>query len=264
VSGAPTPLDAAHAAEAAAPEDDAARLRFHERVLDAELVVPLAAEPRDGAIEPRVHDLSDGRFVLAFDRDDRLAAFLGAPVPFAALSGRSLAALLAERGIGIALNLGAPSAALLPPASVDWLARIAGVAAEQATGRIEALAPPGPVPAALLAGLGAKLAAMADVIEAAFLARARHSGGEERLLLALAGVPEPAQPAVSAAIAEAVRLAAEGAELDVLFPDAGSALLAAAARTGARLALPPPEDRRPVAPGADPDRPPRLRRKISG
>ena len=38
------------------------------------------AEAADGAIEPQVYDLSDGRFVLAFDRDERMAAFLDAPV----------------------------------------------------------------------------------------------------------------------------------------------------------------------------------------
>ena len=62
-----------------------------------------------------VYDLSDGRFVLAFDREERMAAFLDAPAPFAALSGRRLAALLDGRKLGLALNLGAPSATLLPP-----------------------------------------------------------------------------------------------------------------------------------------------------
>jgi len=257
VNGTATPLDAAHAAQEAAPDADGARLRFHERVLDAELVLPLAAEPAEGSIEPRVYDLSDGRFVLAFDRDERLAAFLGEPVPFAALSGRRLATLLAGRGIGIALNLGAPSATLLPPASVDWLARMVGSAPEASHARIEAVSPPGPVPDALLGGLGTKLAAMAGVVEAAFLARATHAGGGARLTLLLAGVPGAARPAVSAAVAETVRLA-EAADLDVLFVGDGSPLLAAAARTGARLAL-PRLDRRPAAPGSDPDRPPRLR-----
>jgi SseB protein N-terminal domain len=259
VSGPQTPLDAAHAAQAAAPEDGGARLRFHERVLDAELVVPLVAEAAEGAIDLRVYDLSDGRFVLAFDRDERLAAFLDEPVRFAALSGRRLAALLEGRGIGIALNLGVPSATLLPPASVDWLARMAGAPPEQTLKRIDAVAPPGPVPSALLVGLGTKLAAMADVIEAAFLARAAHAGGETRLLLFLAGVPEPARPAVSAAVAEAVRFATGAEEVDVLFADVASPHFAAAVRHGARLALPRPADRRPPAPGTDPDRPPRLR-----
>ncbi|MEO1789403.1 MAG: SseB family protein, partial [Pseudomonadota bacterium] len=42
-----TPLDIAHVAMEAAPEDDAARLRFYERLVDAELVL-LLAEDADG------------------------------------------------------------------------------------------------------------------------------------------------------------------------------------------------------------------------
>jgi hypothetical protein len=257
-----TPLDAAHAAQAAAPDDEAARLRFHERVLDAELVLPLRAEAGDGAIDLAVYDLSDGRFVLAFDREERMAAFLDAPAPFAALSGRRLAAMLDGRGIGLALNLGVASATLLPPASVDWLARMAAAAPQPMSARIRALSPPGEVPAPLLAGLATKLAAMAATVEAAFLARATHESGETRLLVVLAGVPDPARPGVAAAVAEAVRFAQNAPPLDVLFLDPGSPLLAAAARNGARLTVPHPA--KPPVPGTDRNRPPRLRRAEAG
>jgi len=40
-----TPLDTAHAAMMAAPENDAARLRFYERMADAELYLLLEAAP---------------------------------------------------------------------------------------------------------------------------------------------------------------------------------------------------------------------------
>ena len=85
------------------------------------------------------------------------------------------------------------------------------------------------MPAALLVGLGTKLAAMADVVGSAFLARATHESGETQLLVALAGVPEPARASVAAAVAEAVRIANDAAALDVLFVDAGTPLFAAAA-----------------------------------
>ena len=99
---------------------------------------------------------------------------------------------------------------------------------------------------------------MAGVVEAAWLARASLAGGETRLLLALAGVPGPAQAAVSSAVAEAVRFAGD-ADLDVVFAEAGSPLLASAARSGTPLPLPRPGGQRGVGPGMDPDRPPRLR-----
>ncbi len=254
-----TLLDLAHAAHEADPEDDALRLRFHERLLDAELMLPVAGENEGedgGAVAPRVFDLSDGRFVLAFDRDERLAAFLEAPTPFVALSGRRLVAGLAGRGIGIALNLGAPSAALLPAAAVDWLAEIAAAPTEPAPQRPAGFLRPRDVPARLLAALGPKLGAMAGVVAAAHLVATDRGG----LVLALAGVPEGARDGVAAAVAEAVRLGglAEG-WLDVAFPEAGSPAAEAAARVGARLDLPVPKETPPAGPGMDPARPPRLR-----
>lgn len=246
-----TPLDAAFRA-AEAGDDAAARLRFHERVLDAELMVPLAAEA-EAALAPRVFDLADGRFVLAFDRDERLAEFFGAPTEFAALSGRRLVAMLAGRGVGVALNLGAPSATLLPGAAVDWLAEMAAQAPEVREGRLAGLRVPD-VPEALRAALAAKLAAMADAVGGAFLVAS--DGG---LVLALVGVDEAARSGVAAAIAEAVRFTEGAGGLDVAFVEAGGPAAEAVARAGLRLDLPAAEAESRPGPGMDPARPPRLR-----
>ena len=48
-----TPLDQAHAAMEAAPEDDAARLRFFERLADSELFILLDKEPEGDRIAGR-------------------------------------------------------------------------------------------------------------------------------------------------------------------------------------------------------------------
>ena len=252
-----TPLDAAFRAQEADP-DPALRLRFHERVLDAELLVPLAAAAGD-TLDPQVFDLEDGRFVLAFDRDDRLADFVGAPTDFAALSGRRLAPMLAGRGIGIALNLGAPSATLLPAAAVDWLAAMVRPGPEARDGRLAGPTVPD-VPEALRAALAAKLAAMADAVATAHLVAASDSGGPAGAVLVLAGVPEAARRGVVAAVAEAVRFTAEAPEIDLVFVEPGSPAAAAAARAGLRLDLPArPGGPAASGPGTDPARPPRLR-----
>lgn len=256
-----TPLDLAHAAHDANPENPTLRLRFHERILDSELIVPLDAPPEGEHLRPSLFALSDGPVVLAFDRDDRMAEFLGKPAEFAALSGRRLVTLLAGRATGLALNLGAPSAALLPPEAVDWLARIAAEAVPEADARARDIGPPGIVPRALLDALGPKLAAMADRLESAHLVSARLGEGPTVLLLALTGVPEPARAATAAAVAEAVRFSGlDEAALDVAFPASGAPLATGVARVGLRLELPPPES---PAPKSVADRkagaPPRLR-----
>jgi hypothetical protein len=252
-----TPLDAAYRAQASDP-DPVLRLRFHERVLDAELLLLLAEEAAGDRLRPEIFALAEGRFALAFDRDDRLAAFVGAPAPFVALAGRRLVALLAGQGVGIGLNLGAPSAILLPGASVDWLAGMARDAPQAAAERLRSVAAPAEVPPGLIAALGPKLAAMADVVATAHLVEARLAGGTG-LLLALGGVPDGAREAAAAAIAEAVRFSGLDGGLDVTFLDPGTPAHAAVARVGMRFELPrdtPPARR---GPGMDPERPPRLR-----
>lgn len=256
-----TPLDAAHRAMEAAPGDDAARLRFHERVMDAELFVLLEEEAEDDRIRPRVFEVEDGPLVLAFDRDDRLAAFLDAPAPYAALAGRRLAALLAGRGIGIVLNAGASSEAMLTAAAIDWLAADGASATPDAALPRE-VAPPNAAAPELVAALAAKLAAMTGMLGPAWLATLRLADGTERLALAVADAPEAARPAIAEAIAEALRFSGlDGAGLDVTFLEADAPARAAFDRVGLRFDPPPPPapPDPPRAPGSDPDRPPRLR-----
>jgi len=66
-----TPLDQAHAEMEANPQDDTARLRFYDRLAAAELFLMLTEEPRGAQVSPRFFDVTGGRFVLAFDREER-------------------------------------------------------------------------------------------------------------------------------------------------------------------------------------------------
>ena len=120
-----TPLDTDHAAMEAAPEDNARQLRFYQRLAESELYLLLTDEPQGDDISPEIFDVADGRFVLAFDRADRLAQFAGRAVPYVALPGRVLAQMLAGQGVGLGLNLDvAPSAMLIPAEAVAWLNQI--------------------------------------------------------------------------------------------------------------------------------------------
>ncbi|MEC7297631.1 MAG: SseB family protein, partial [Pseudomonadota bacterium] len=59
-----TPLDTAHAAMEAAPDDDAARLRFYERLADSELFLLLTEEVSGDQISPDLFELPDATFAL--------------------------------------------------------------------------------------------------------------------------------------------------------------------------------------------------------
>ncbi len=261
-----TDLDRAHAAMEAAPEDDAARLRFYERVADAELFLMLTEEPAGDAIAPALFDLEDGRFVLAFDREERLSAFAEGPVPYAALPGRVIARTLAGQGVGLGLNLGvAPSAFLMPAEALAWLAGTLDLAPGAAEARPVAYGAPAGLPDTLLNALDAKLARLAGLAARAHLVAVTYEDGARGHLLAFEGARAGAEAALAKAVSEALVFSGiEAGAVDVTFLAAGDPALAALARQALSFDLPEPvretaQVLAPEAPGMDPSRPPKLR-----
>ncbi|MBY6164027.1 SseB family protein [Mameliella alba] len=258
-----TELDRAHAAMEAAPEDDAARLRFYDRLATSELFLMLTEEPRGDNISPELFDLGDARFVLGFDREDRLSGFAGRVVPYAALSGRALAGMLAGQGIGLALNLeAAPSQILLPPEALAWLAETLGQGPQQAEARpVEVRTPR--VPESLVTALDARLATGAGLARKAYLAEVVYEDGSRGHLLGLTGAVPGAEHALAGAINEALVFSGlEAGALDVTFLSDSDSLTAELARVALRFDLPEPQAPNRVerlAPGADPEKPPILR-----
>ena len=249
-----TPLDRAHA-RAEATGDPADRLAFWERLAEAELSLLLDAETAGDTVTPRLFEVEGASYALAFDLAHRLSAFAGA-APTATLSGRALARLLAAESLGLGLNLDdAPSAQLIEPASVAWLAATLAEAPVEDAARIEEVGPPGALPDRLLTALDAKLPLMAGLARAAYLAGVRYEGGARSHVLAFLDAVPGAEPDLARAVNEAlVFTGLDAGTLDVTFVRAAQPLSAALARHGLRIELP-----EPVRAAPDPDAPPRLR-----
>jgi len=146
-----TPLDSAHATMEAAVDDAAARLQFYERLADSELFILLSAEANGDQIEPDLFEVEGVSYVLVFDRETRLTEFVGSAAPYAALSGRAIAAMLAQAQLGLGLNLEvAPSSILMPPEAVIWLNRTLGHTPAEIERRIETFSAPVGLPEALI------------------------------------------------------------------------------------------------------------------
>ncbi|NVO54438.1 SseB family protein [Rhodobacteraceae bacterium B1Z28] len=258
-----TALDAAHAAMQTDPQDDAARLRFFERLADSELFLMLTEEARGENISPELFDVADGRFVLAFDREDRLAQFAGRPVPYVALSGRVLSSMLAGQGVGLGLNLEtAPSSMLIPAEALGWLATTLQHGPQEVQARLAEFLPPSGLPDSLLIALDAKLATAGGLAQAAFLVATKSQEGAMGHLLGFVGAIEGAEPALAKAASEALTFSGvEAGAMDVGFfaPDDIAAKLMA--KTGLRFDLPQPDLVSLVreAPGSNPEKPPILR-----
>lgn len=253
----PTPLDMA----SASGEDWA----FWRAFVEGDLFLLLTEEAQGAALSPRVFAVSDGALVLAFDTEDRMAAFSPVPVPYAALPGRVVAELAAGQGLGLGLNLGsgAASETVLPVAALQWLVEtLAAAPAEAAEDRPAELAPPA-LPPGAEAAVAAAVRAGTGLAEEALLAAVAWADGRRGTLLAFPGVAPADQPALARAVAEALALSGlDAATLDVAFPPVEAEWTASLRRVARRYVprLEPPapvEDAR--GPGLDPARPPILR-----
>ena len=257
-----TPLDDAYAAMEAAPDNDAARLTFHDRVASSELFLLLMKEPERGdALDPRLFDTSEGRFVLAFDRLPRLTEFAEGGAPYAALPGRTLVQMLAGQGIGLALNPGvAPSSHLMGSEAVTWLAEIVADAPTEAEEVPQDLTAPKGLPEQLLTALDGKLASAQGLARMAYLTGVTWKSGAKGHLLAFIDPAPGAEGALARAVREALVFSGlEAGALDVTFFPASSPVSARLARVGLRFDIPKFEPAERKAPGSDPDAPPRLR-----
>ncbi len=258
-----TALDMAHAAMEAAPEDEAARLRFYERLADSELFLLLGAEPEGDKIQPEVFATEEGEFVLVFDREERLAEFAGKIVPYASLSGRMIVKMLEGSDIGLGVNLDvAPSQTLMPAVALDWLRQTLAHNPKEVEAGVEEILPPTGLPEVLLTALDAKLATAAGLAVDAYLVGLRYSGGGHGHLLGFVGAKDGAEAALAQAVSEALTFSGiEAGALDVGFFAASDEMSARLARVGLRFELPKMKERKifaPSKPGSDPDKPPRL------
>ena len=262
-----TVLDQAHIemeAAAGSAGEDAARLRFYERLADCELFLMLTEEVQGDNISPELFQTDEGAFLLGFDREERLAEFAGQPVPYAALSGRVIAGMLAEQEIGLGVNLGvAPSSILIPPDALVWLHETLGNAPEQVQTGLSELVRPTGLPDRLLEGLDARLAGAAGLASTAWLVGVRYDNGGAGYLLGFVDASDRAREPLAKAVAEALTFSGiEAGMLDVGFFDGEDPMVAHLARVGMRYDIPElkePETWKPVAPGSDPEKPPKLK-----
>ena len=257
-----TDLDEAHAVMESAPEDDAVRLRFYERLADTELFMLLGEEAAGDQIKPELFEIEDQQFALVFDREERLSAFVGRAVPYAGVPGRTLATMLAGQGIGLALNLEvAPSAMLIPAEAVDWLVATLAHGPDETEARLTEVSAPGGLPEAVVTGLDRKLAIAAGLARFAYLAAAKYEDGTQGHVLAFVDAVEGAEKALASAAGEALTFSGiEAGVMDVLFVRASDPLAAHLAKVGLRFDLPELEaPQAPGAPGMDPGKPPKLR-----
>lgn len=245
-------------------QEDAA-LRFYQSLADTDLILLLDGSQ---ALRPKVFDLSDGPMILAYDLEERLSSTHGA-AGYAALPGRVLAQQMLGQGLSLGLNLGsdAPSEMVLPPDALRWLCdmldRQVAVAETQAIGFVASRSRQTLRDSLefALAGAGGLILAAGQV---AVTARDGTGALVAQEIVVIFGAPEAAEEPLARAVSEAASfagLAADAVAVQFL-PEVG-AMPGGMAGVIRMLDLPkaqePPNQTPGMAPGLDPERPPRLR-----
>ncbi|ARO14119.1 hypothetical protein BVG79_00767 [Ketogulonicigenium robustum] len=262
-------LDVAHAAMQRDPADDARRLQFYAVLADSPLFLMLEGEPEGESVTPAVFNVAGVDYILVFDAEDRLAQFAGGAVPYASLAGRGLVEMIAGQGIGLGLNLDvAPSAMMLGPDAVDWLAATLGEAPAEATARPRAIHAPQAIPQALRDALAARLSHAGMLAASASLVAVEYDDGSRGHMLAFVDADPAAAPQLAAAVREALVFSGiEAGAVDVAFvrqPDDAAFIAHLAKGSGIPLGRPDvsrsaPAKSKTAGPGMNPDRPPILR-----
>lgn len=246
-------------------------MQFYHIFAETPLTLLLQTEAAGEDLMPLTFDLPTGAMILAFDSEDRLAAWAASQgqgaLPYAQIPGRVLAGLIAgQSGLDLGLNFGAGSASemVLPHDAMVWLADMLAVAPQQQAAQITQVLPLGAAPAGVMAALSRGLSGAGGLAEAAVLGRVAYHSGAQAHVLAFFGAATAAEAPLARAVAEALAFSGlEAAALDVIFPPQGRTSDALRAQ-GLPIALPAPPvsaeaAQHPRAPGMDKDAPPKLR-----
>src|SRR6056297_2947478 len=199
-----THLDRSHAAMEAG--DEAARLRFYEVLTASELFLLLEGEAEGEQVVPQAFEVDGQAFVLAFDTEERLAGFAGQEAAYVGLSGRALAEMLAQAGLGLGLNLEqGPSAMLLPPEAMVWLNETLAETPEEVETRVSEFQPPKGLPETLVSALDARLAAAEGMADMAYLVGVVYDNGAQGHMLGVVDAVPGAESALARAVSDVLR-----------------------------------------------------------
>lgn len=235
------------------------RARILSHLADTELFLALRSEPVADQADILIFDLGGGQAALACDSEDRLSGFMCEAVPFAAMPGRVLAAMLAREGLSLLVNPGQPSEMLLEAEGLEWLGRALDSAQANAEtskmgqGDARLVAPQPEAVAALVEPLSLRLGDLAGLASSAALLGADWPDGRHGHVLFLGGTEAAHRDALAKSMAEFIAFLPElDGGLDIAFSE--GALPAG----GVMIDIPVPAAPEPAA-RRDPNAPPRLR-----
>ena len=252
-------MDKTYAHMLASPESDTAGLRFYEAFCDTNLSVLVNAD-----LSMQVFETSQGKIILAFDTEERVAEFVDQPTEFIKMPGRELVTQLRGTDTGIGLNLNvAPTSQILTPEILAWISELLSVDSTLLVDQVAGFSADCQLSAEDRTALTDRLANFAGRVEAAYLCGVTYTDGAMADALFIVDCDPTIEADLFTAMIETQKFAKEDvADLAIKFISSSSPALLEIRRHGDELHLPKPivtPAFQPTAPGMDPDKPPKLR-----
>lgn len=264
-----TPLDRAWETANTELAGDAEMARFYDIFAATELFLLIDPDTlADGKTpKPLTFPVEGAETALVFDTEARLAGFMEDGAAHLTMSGRAVISMFKGTGAQLGLNLGdAPSATILPAQAIDWASEALTQPIETTEIGDAVLTVPRAVMPDLLQALDGKLAGMGAVVSEAWLCGLGASAGRGKpqpMVLCVCLRERAAEQSVVSALAETARFTGGDAPAyDIAVLPEGDAKMEAARKVGLGFEPQNPEavmQAEPVAPGMDPDKPPKLR-----
>ena len=254
-----TRMDRAYQHMQSLPDNDTAGLRFYETFSDANLSVLINAD-----LSMQVFETSQGKIVLAFDTDDRMAEFVSEPTEFMKIPGRELVMRLLGTDTGVGLNLNvAPTSQILTPEILVWLSDLLSVDSTLLQDQAVGFTANCQSSSDDIAAISSRLENFAGRVSAAYMCGISYSDGVTADALIVVDCDPSVEADLFTAVIETQKFAENNAtDLAIKFITSSNPTLSEIRRIGQEIHIPktiPSHPAQPKPPGMDPDKPPILR-----
>lgn len=255
----PTRLDVVYQRMQSSPESETAGLRFYEAFCDANLCVLINADT-----SMQVFETSQGKIVLAFDTDERVAEFISEATEFIKIAGRDLVMqlLASETGIGLNLNV-APTSQILSPDILTWLSEFLAESSSFSIDQVVAISPPDQWLDDHKTAISTQLEKYAGMIASAYFCSVTYSDNTVADAVFIVDCDPTTEAVLFTALVESQKfLDKNTAEIAIKFISPDNQEFPEICRVGEEIViskLTVIHTSAPTAPGMDPDKPPKLR-----
>ncbi len=185
------------------PENNDARLNYYGVLADTDLFLLLEQETSSEILEPKIIQLKENNFALAFDSEENLSEFYGEAAAFAQITGRVLAKMLLEEKIGLGINLGVSEGELLLPYSViEWFVSVLDETPNLVQTTPKKFLPVKAFPGIIFKALQQKLKPAVGLFDEIWICAVEYNEDETSHLICLMGVQNSVQQAIVKSINE--------------------------------------------------------------